>query len=212
MFFKDSCIPFKCKTQDDKSDDEIYKKLIKIENNIKQFVDEGGNIFLYSSICGNGKTSWAIRLLCSYFNVAWVKSNPLVCEGLFINVPRFLIALKDNISNYNEYADYIIHNVMDASLVVWDEVATKSLTPYEHEQLLTLINARLDAKKSNIYTSNLTPQELGIALGDRLYSRIVNASQNFEFKTQDKRPYTILKSNENNTIKKADEVGDTNAE
>ena len=75
----------------------------------------------------------------------------------------------------------------DADLVVFDEVGTKSLTSFEHEHILSIINARLDLGKSNIYTSNLTDDELLNKMGDRLYSRVVNNSQNVVFVGQDKR-------------------------
>ena len=41
--------------------------------------------------------------------------------------------------------------------------------------------------KSNFFTSNLTDEELHQALGDRLSSRILGTSYNFEFKGYDKR-------------------------
>ena len=109
------------------------------------------------------------------------------CKALFINVPKFLLSIKDNISNKNEYVEYIKNNVLEADLVVWDEVGTKGLTQFEHENLLSLINMRIDMNKSNIYTSNMRPDELKELIGDRLYSRIVKLSTEIEFKGQDKR-------------------------
>ena len=46
---------------------------------------------------------------------------------------------------------------------------------------------RIDMNKSNIYTSNMRPDELKELIGDRLYSRIVKLSTEIEFKGQDKR-------------------------
>ena len=160
--------------------------MINIENNIIDFVDNGKNLFIYSYGVGCGKTSWAIRLVQSYFNNIWYKTE-LKCKALFINVPKFLLSLKDNISNKNEYIEHIKNNVLEADLVVWDEVGTKGLTQFEHENLLSLINTRIDMGKSNIYTSNMRPEELKELLGDRLYSRIVKLSIEIEFKGQDKR-------------------------
>ena len=45
--------------------------------------------------------------------------------------------------------------------------------------------------KSNIYTSNVTGQELKDKLGERLYSRIVNLSTNIELRGTDKRSVMV---------------------
>ena len=170
----------------DGADRDIFVYLKNIEEHIEQFINEGQNLYLHSNQCGNSKTSWAIRLLQSYINNVWYKVNMDEC-ALFINVPRFLIELKSNISQRSEYAEGVLKCVNTAKVVVWDEVGTKSLSAYEHENLLTYINARLDKGLSNIYTSNLTPSELKDAVGDRLYSRIVNNSIDLCFKGADKR-------------------------
>ena len=169
-----------------KADREEYIQLQEIEKNIEKFIQDGNNLYIHSCITGNGKTAWSIRMIQSYFNKIWYKSD-MECKALFINVPKFLLSLKDNISNKNEYIEHIKNNVLEADLVVWDEVGTKGLTQFEHENLLSLINTRIDMCKSNIYTSNMRPEELKELLGDRLYSRIVRLSTEIEFKGQDKR-------------------------
>lgn len=170
----------------DGSDRESFLRLKEIEKNIVNWVDKGNNLYIYSNICGNGKTSWAVRLLSSYLESIWYRSD-LVCKALFINVPRFLIALKNNISEKDEYASHIKANVLKADLVVWDDIAIKTATTYEMENLLSIIDNRLNNLKSNIYTSNLFGQDLNEKLGERLYSRIVNLSEVIEFVGQDKR-------------------------
>jgi DNA replication protein DnaC len=111
----------------------------------------------------------------------------LSCKGLFISVPKFLLALKDNISSKSEYVEHIKQNVLDADIVVWDEIGTKAVTTFEHEHLLSLINARIDNNKTNIFTSNLSPIQLKESVGERLYSRVINLSDIIEFKGSDKR-------------------------
>lgn len=170
----------------DGTDLEVFKILKNIEININDFVLDGKNLYIHSEQSGNGKSAWSLRLIQAYFNKIWQTSD-LKCRALFINVPRFLLTLKDNISHENDYINHIKQNVLNADIVVWDEVGVKSLTEYEHENLLSLINARIDDNKSNIYTSNLNPEELKDKVGLRLYSRIVNNSINLEFHGADKR-------------------------
>lgn len=174
-------------TDADGTDLETFKLLKSVEEHIIEFVDNGKNMFIHSSHTGNGKTSWAIRMIQSYILRIWPESKIDTCPALFINVPRFLLSLKDSISNQSDYIDHIKKHILDANLVVWDEVGVKTLSEYDHEHLLNLINTRLDEGKSNIYTSNLTSSELREKVGDRLYSRIVNISTDIEFFGADKR-------------------------
>ena len=174
----------------DGTDKQQFLQLKEIENNIEMFVSSGSNVYIHSSTCGNGKTLWSVRLIQDYLNSVWYKCD-LSCKALFIHVPRFLLALKDSISNQNDYVDHIKKNVLQADLVVWDEIAVASLTKFEHEHLLNLINTRIDYNKSNIYTSNQGPEEIMEKLGERLYSRVVNLSTDIELFGSDKRGLKI---------------------
>ena len=170
----------------DGTDRDAFNKLSNYQKNILNLIDDGSNIYIYSTITGNGKTAWAVRLMQSYFNKIWATSD-LTCRGLFINVPRYLLAIKDDINNRNEYANYIKDNVYKADIVIWDDIGTKVATSFEHENLLSIIDYRILNGKSNVYTSNISCNELKEIVGDRLYSRIINNSDTIEFCGKDKR-------------------------
>ena len=170
----------------DGTDYDKFTQLKDIETHIVNFVSEGKNLYLHSSKCGNGKTAWAIRLIQSYLDKIWYTSD-LTCKALFINIPKYLLSLKDSISNPSADVDYIKCNVYTADIVVWDEIGIKNCTQFEFENLLSMINSRIDSGKSNIYTSNLTGTELFDKVGERLYSRIINLSYDIELNGIDKR-------------------------
>lgn len=174
------------RVDEDGTDLEQFKQLAEIEKNIVSFVSEGKNLFLHSSIAGNGKSSWSLRLIEAYFNKIWARSEPK-CRALFISVPRFLLAIKDNISNKSSYVEYIKENVLEADLVIWDDIATKASSEFEASHLLSIIDNRIALGKSNIYTSNLNRQQLYSALGERLTSRVANMSIDIELYGSDKR-------------------------
>ena len=155
-------------------------------SNIEENVRNGSNLYIYSNITGNGKTAWAEKIIQSYIESIWYKSD-LLCKALFINVPRFLIALKDSISNHNEYYQHIKENVKDTDLVIWDDIGTKDSTQFEHDNLLSIIDTRMIENKSNIFTSNIQPRNLESYLGPRLSSRIINYSNCIQFVGVDKR-------------------------
>ena len=174
------------RVDEDGTDLEQFKQLAGIEQNIVTFINEGRNLYLHSSNCGNGKSSWSIRLAEAYFNKIWARTEPK-CRVLFISVPRFLLALKDDITTRNAYVAYIKENVLEADLVIWDDIAAKMGSEFELTHLLNIIDSRLALGKSNIYTSNLNRQQLYNALGERLTSRIANMSIDVELHGADKR-------------------------
>jgi DNA replication protein DnaC len=178
------------RVDNDGTDLEQFKQLAGIEQNICKFIEEGKNLYLHSSNCGNGKSSWSLRLAEAYFNKIWARSEAK-CRVLFISVPRFLLALKDNITAKNAYVEYIKDNVLEADLVIWDDIAAKMGSEFELTHLLNIIDNRLALGKSNIYTSNLNKQQLYTALGERLTSRIANMSIDIELFGTDKRILTL---------------------
>ena len=171
----------------DERDKDSFEYLAGIEKHIVNFVESGGNIYIHSTTTGNGKTSWALRMLQAYVNKMWAKARVDDCIVLFVHVPRLLVELKNNIDSKSDYVTRIKSNIANAHLVVWDEVGTKGLTQFEHENVLNFLNTRLDCGKANIFTSNLTNEELHSAVGDRLYSRIVLNSDEVELFGADKR-------------------------
>lgn len=170
----------------DESDKDSFTYLHSLEEHIDEFVKSGDSVYIHSSTTGNGKTSWALRLIQAYLNSIWY-SSPLTCRALFIHVPRFLLALKDNISVKSDYVQHIKDNILQADIVVWDEIGTKSFTQFEHENILNMVNSRIELGKSNVYTSNLNADELQAAVGNRLYSRIVLTSNDVPLVGADKR-------------------------
>ena len=178
-------------TDKDGTDLHEFQRLADLEKKMDAFVDAGANLYLHSYNCGNGKTSWSVRLMVGYFSKIWYKST-FKCQALFISVPRYLLALKENISNKNDYAEFINKNVLDADLVVWDDIATKIGTEFELNHLLNIINTRMDNGKSNIFTSNLGSKELANSLGERLASRICNKSIDIELHGADKRYFGLV--------------------
>ena len=150
-------------------DYEQFVKLADIKDNIVNFVDEGENLYICSKETGNGKTSWAIKLLLKYFDQIWA-GNGFRQRGLFIHVPTFLVKLKDFTNPLISVYRDMIANV---DLVVWDDIASTKLSDYDVQQLLIFTDERISNGQANIYTGNVvTKQELATVLGERLTSRL----------------------------------------
>lgn len=170
-------------------DDVDYNQFIRLANiqdNITEFVDGGNNMYLYSGTCGNGKTTWAIKLLLQYFNEVWACNN-FKERGLFINVPTFLTKIKTIIGRPDEQFENMRELIEKVDIVVWDDIASTKLSDFDYNTLLTYIDKRTLENKCNIYTGNVSPSELEKYVGQRLTSRILSHSAVIELKGQDRR-------------------------
>lgn len=171
----------------EKKDYTAFCELAEIKDNIENFVNNGENLYITSCYTGNGKTSWAIKLLLKYFDCIWA-GNGFKPRGLFINVPSFLTFLKNNISSKDVEFENFKSLILIADLVVWDDIASTALSQYDHSQLLTYIDRRILQKQSNIFTGNLnTSESLEKYVGARLTSRIWNTSTIIQFNGKDRR-------------------------
>ncbi len=170
----------------DSCDTANFSILADIQKNIDEFVDNGDNLMIYSQNCGNGKTSWAIKLLLSYFDKVWHYAG-FECKGLFVNTIRFLNDSKRNISNPTKEFDELVHNIKTVPLVIWDDMASNNVSEYDSTLLYDLLDERLNKQLSNIYTTNCCENNLSSVLNSRLYSRIRSGSLMMEFKGKDMR-------------------------
>lgn len=165
---------------------QVYKKLQAKSDSILNFIEAGNNLYIYSENCGNGKTTWAIRLMYSYFDKIWHKSC-FDCKALFVSVPKFLYNCKRSISQDVKGFEELCNLISEVDLVIWDDIGEMKASDYEHQILFQYIDDRINSKKSNIYTSNKNKEQLEDVLGVRLASRIYNCSECIEFLEEDKR-------------------------
>lgn len=163
-----------------------FRFLREIKDKILNFVKNGENLYIYSQNFGNGKTTWAIKIMQNYFNKIWL-GNGFTKRGLFIHTPTFLTKFKEIINKKDESFEELKQQLLAVDLVIWDDIATGKLSDYDHTNLLTYIDQRILAGKSNIYTGNLGEKELVNAVGNRLKSRIWNNSTVVELKGNDRR-------------------------
>ena len=170
----------------EKIDLENFKFLNEIKNDVVNFVNNGENLYIYSQNLGNGKTTWAIKIMQSYFNKIWA-GNGFVQRGLFIHTPSFITKFKEIINKKDEDFEELKKQLLDVDLVIWDDIAANKLSDYDHTNLLTYIDQRKLNGKANIFTGNLNEEELVTYVGNRLKSRIWNDSTIVQLFGKDRR-------------------------
>ncbi len=163
-----------------------FVRLAEIKKNIKEYVDAGNNLYLYSDNFGNGKTSWAIKLMQAYFNSVWA-GNRFRRRGVFFSVPEFIDREHIRMTREDEDFDELRDALVTCDLVIWDDISAVKMTDYSHSLLLNFIDTRFVNGKCNIFTGNLDGQLLGQHAGGRLASRIWNGSELIQFSGPDRR-------------------------
>lgn len=150
---------------------DAYRRLAQIKSDMVSFVESGQNLYLGSHNTGNGKTSWAIKLMLKYFDEVWA-GNGFKPRGLCIPVSQFLLKNKDFKRVDNEFED-LKELLPIVDLVIWDDFGSSELSAYDYTSLLMNIDSRIASGKSNIFTGNLeTFDEVQDKVGAKIASRI----------------------------------------
>lgn len=169
-------------------DRNAYIALKSIQDDIKNFVQQGRGLFLISETKGNGKTSWACKLMNEYFKRVALMNN-LRCRGLFINVPDFLEQLRIHMKTPSDKVESFIENIHECDIVIWDDIGTEKPSDWVRERLYTFINHRESNGLSQIFTSNILLEQLmdDRYLGERIASRIAGQCEIVELVGHDRR-------------------------
>lgn len=162
----------------------VFVRLADIREDIDLFVEQGKNLYICGATPGNGKTSWAIKMLQTYFHYV-AEGNMFNIKGMFVSVPDLLLRFKDF---DNPLSNEFKENLRNVDLLILDDVAVSGLSQYDYLQLFALIDSRILAGKSTIFTSNNRSfEDLKAAVGERIASRIWNNSEIIEIRGGDMR-------------------------
>lgn len=151
----------------------VSETLNTITSDCEFFVKRGFNLYLYGDT-GVGKTSWAVKIMNNYF-AAIAEKNDFTTRGLYINVPSFLRDSKLYMTYKSEDWLELLNTIKVCDIVIWDDIGQTDATKYESQIVYSYINDRIFAKKCNIFTSNLSPEQLA-KVDARLHSRICEGS------------------------------------
>lgn len=170
-------------------DYDAFVRLRDIKSDIRSWVQQGNNLYLYSPECGNGKTSWAIKLMSAYFNQVW-NGNCFRTRGIFMNYAEFMDRERLRISYPDDEFMRLRQGLLDCDLVVWDDISCMKLTDYTGPLFYRFVEARILARKATIFTGNVGIKDLNRYVGNRTASRIWNTSEVVKFVGADKRGET----------------------
>lgn len=160
-------------------DKDAVQQVMSIRNNLREFVAGGRNVLLQSAKCGNGKTSWGIKLLQKQIEL---NSKQSLVPAYFVYVPSLLLEARKSINNRNNTFEFLQNMLQTCPLVLFDEIGGIPLKDYDLLILSTIIETRINRQLSSIFTTNCENDVLKINLGDRLFDRINRLSTVITFK------------------------------
>lgn len=158
--------------------------------NVVEHVKNGKSIVITSPTVGNGKTSWAIRLLQRYIAETALDGR-LVDKAVFC-VSSSMLEIFGDFGYFEtsiEFFDYL-NRLKNCDLLVIDEIGSGRITQVSYNHFYDLVNYRVDNNLATIYTTNYNDEQIKDALGERLYSRIYDMSTVIEFSASNVRGYT----------------------
>lgn len=162
----------------DECDVACFEKLDAIKRNARSFVERGGNLFICGNVTGNGKTSWAVKIMQSYFNQIWQNNNHEP-HGLFLSVPHLLNLQSRGFGDSVAMAELtsVYDMACGVDLLIMDDLACTEMTKAQQNLVQGILDARLNNALATIYTGNLNGMPLQAAVGQRIYSRVETNSE-----------------------------------
>jgi DNA replication protein DnaC len=152
-----------------KVDDEKQAKVLRVckdyADNFSKHYNEGRSLLLLGNV-GTGKTHLAAAIADQVITQQG-------CTALYRTVYGILQYVKgsfDRESEYNEsdaFAAFI-----EPNLLIIDEVGATKTTEFEQQTLFNIVNGRYEQQIPTIVISNLMPEELVVAMGERCVDRL----------------------------------------
>lgn len=201
---KQNPIPLQVQVQTQRSieDTELILKQYKIDNFQRVLIECGvPKIFLSSELssnynlkslylyggCGVGKTYKAVSMLKSYLNnLSDSEFQNSANYPIFITVPELLLKIRSCIS-LNQCEEDIVEKYGDCMLLVLDDLGVEKTTEWALQTLYIILNRRSNNNLTTIITSNLSLEEIGNKIGDRIASRIAGMCTIMHLKGKDRR-------------------------
>ncbi len=123
---------------------------------------------------------------CGKTHLAAAIANQRIQDGLpalFIVVPDLLDHLRLTFSPNSEISyDDLFNQILNAPLLILDDLGAQSSTPWAQEKLFQVINHRFNTKLPTIYTTNLSstelPERLRTRLTDETLSQVYQVGEN----------------------------------
>lgn len=162
---------------------QAFRHLNDIRLDIVNCVINGANYLIHSANSGNGKTTWAAKLMLRYFDRVW-ENNCYRERGRFVSVPELLTSIK--LAPYKDPAITAeLNKLKQLDIVIWDDIGSTTPNQQDLDLLYSVISYRIANGLTNIFTANCLDltQKIGYRFAETIYAN----SFIVEFKGVDRR-------------------------
>ena len=159
-------------------DKEHYKAILEKALNFAEKIScrqQAGNLLLYGAV-GTGKSH-----LCSAI------ANYALQAGVgvvYMKVGKLLDLLREHkfkLEKNDLYTGQGLESLYRVELLILDDLGTENLTDFAREQLLLLLDERLNHNLSWVISTNLSPNDIGAIYEDRISDRIMGTAEALKF-------------------------------
>lgn len=98
-----------------------FEALNDFMKSVEERVERGEGLYIWSESTGNGKTSWACKILSYYFRKVAFKSG-LENEGLYIYLPTFLDDLRQSYDDPDTDFSELLAMLKNCKLLIIDDI------------------------------------------------------------------------------------------
>ena len=147
-------------------------------------LDEGRGLWFFGGV-GTGKTTLAMLVSQSAIDAR---------RGVAIySLPRLLAEIRSTFEDDAEggYVD-LLDRLAEIDLLQIDDLGAEKTSAWVLEQLYSIVNARYEAQRSNIVTTNLERDELALQIGERTVSRLEEMCELCPLFGQDQRRFEAV--------------------
>jgi len=130
---------------------------------IERNLDDGRGLWIQGDV-GTGKTTLAMLV-----SKAALQGGRSVA---IYSLPRLLNLLRESMDSEKGMVDFL-DRLTAVDLLHLDDLGAENQTDWVLEQLYSIVNARYEAERAIVATTNLMPDELSERLGSRTVSRLV---------------------------------------
>ncbi|HEY2632536.1 MAG TPA: ATP-binding protein [Solirubrobacteraceae bacterium] len=136
--------------------------------NLNTRLDEGRGMWLVGDV-GTGKTTLAMIV-----SAATLDAGHTVA---IYSLPRLLNLIRDEIGTENSLLD-LLDRLSGVDLLHIDDLGAQHTTPWRLEQLYSIVDARYQAGRPIVATTNLMPEELSKQMGRQIHTTVTEDGDN----------------------------------
>jgi DNA replication protein DnaC len=142
--------------------DAIVSEVRRYVRGLDTKLEEGRGLWLTGDV-GTGKTS-----------LAMIVSKAAIDAGHTVaiySLPRLLNLIRDEVGGENSLLG-LLDRLSSVDLLHIDDLGAQHTTPWRLEQLYSIVDARYQARRAIVATTNLMPDELARQLGRRIVTTV----------------------------------------